>query len=79
MKEHTKFYVRDAGLKKGSNANLAWHGNVTGYGEVKDWEGRRFEKSNHKQNPEFTLFFISLINETFLLFYEIFTCIHNWY
>lgn len=79
MEEHTTFYVRDAGLKKGSIASLAWHWNVTHYGEVKDWESRRFEKSYHKQKPAFTLYFISLINETFLLFYEIFTFIHNWY
>lgn len=77
MEEHTRFYVRDADLKKGSISNLASHGNVTDYGEAEGWENRRFEKSYHKQKPEFTLFFIILINETSLLFYKIFTFIHN--
>lgn len=75
MEEHTRFYVRDASLKKGSISNLVSHGNVTDYGEAGGWESRRFEKSYHK--PKFTLFFISLNNETILLFYKIFTFIHN--
>lgn len=77
MEELSRFYVRDAGLKKGSISNLASYGNVTDYGEAEGWESRRFEKSYHKQKPKFTLFFISLINETILLFYKIFTFIHN--
>lgn len=37
-----------------------------GRGELKNkrWESRRLEKSCHRQKPEFTLFFIILINKT---------------
>lgn len=50
MEEHCRFYVRDAGLKKGNISNLASHGNVTDYGEAGGWESRRFEKSNRNLN-----------------------------
>lgn len=64
MEEHIRFYVRDAGLKKGSISNLICHISIWGYAEAEGRESR-FEKSYHKQKPKFTLFFITLVNETF--------------